>query len=712
MSSTTLLPIFLVVCYSNLISADGRYQSRDGHPADHLPEYIEQVSGFGERPEWSHDSKRILFVDKPMGEVYELDLDTGLIDPKTRHFNHFGFTRAAYLANGDILLSGPNEPFDPTDRDERLRARHQCWLSVLDKSGTKPPVLLNTLCAEGPAVSRTRMRLAWTHRDQQLPEFGKNHAQLLMADIEYENGVPKLANQRVVLESRQLRFHLGQASLETQNLVPPEDAKLIFSVYQIEDGTNTDTYIVDTETGEFRNLTRSPNHYDEPEGVFPDGKFTCVEHAPSNGRAWPLCDIYKLKLDGSGEMQRLTHFSEFKGYKGTQGVVSPDGLKLCFQIGKSGDEAGVGYGFFVMDLEQAAEYLGEFESFAEDEKAFERHAFAMPERCDRALAIDSDADGDLDLVGICRTQIMAVRMPEVKPVSLLRAEDGAMIHGAPWDADGDGDDDIAVCRFQKGSGPAIFWLENPGWKVHAIDNEVDGVHGLATGDLNGDGRDDLIAANINGIRPLSISWYDGVSKSRQFIHDSNAGSRPHYLAVADLNGDEKMDIVSGAGDAFAWYRGPDWNREVIDEKAGATNVAVADVNGDGKPDVLGSCGHGAGVFWYRNPKWERTAIERILTDVHALNVGDLDGDGDIDIAAGSFGGYGTDKATKRKLFWYENDGTGRFEPHDLDVDHAQESYALEIVDLDADGRNDIIIGGRGSENVVWYRNVTNSTDSK
>ena len=360
---------YLTLSLATALSGIGKdaYQSREGHPADYLPSYIRQVSGFGERPEWSHDGKRILFVDKPMGEVYEVELATGLIHPKTRHFNHYGFTRAIYLANDDILLVGPNGPFDPTIRDERIRARHLCGMSILDKSGSKPPVPLNTLCAEGPAVSRTRMRLAWTHRDQQYPEIGKNHAKLLLAEIEYKDGKPRLVNQRVAFSSHQLPFHLGGASLETQNLVPPEDNKLTFSVYVIEGGTNTDTYIVDTETGEFRNLTRSAGYYDEPEGVFPDGKFTCVEHAPSRGKAWPLADIYKLKLDGSGEMQRLTHFSDFKGYKGTQGVVSPDGKKLCFQIGKSGDEAGVGYGFFVMDLEAAAEHLGEFENFAGDE---------------------------------------------------------------------------------------------------------------------------------------------------------------------------------------------------------------------------------------------------------------------------------------------------------------------------------------------------------
>jgi hypothetical protein len=344
---------------------EGQPGQREGHPADHLPPYIKLASGFGERPDWSHDGKYILFVDKPMGEVYELELETGIVRPKTRHFNHYGFTRAMYLANGDILLSGPVAPFDPTDPEEREKARDLCWLSVMDKSGEKEPVPLHTLCAEGPAVSRSRMRIAWTHRDRQLPELGKNRAKLLMAEIVYEDGVPRLKNERVVFDSRQLPFSLGHSSLETQNLVPPEDVKVTFSVYTIEEGNNTDAYMVDSETGEYQTLTNSPCCYDEAEGIFPDGQYTCVEHAPSDQTAWPLLDLYKLKLDGSGAMQRLTHFTDFKGFKANQGVVSDDGKYLCFQIGKADQEAGVGFGFFIMDLEQAAEHLGDFQSYDE-----------------------------------------------------------------------------------------------------------------------------------------------------------------------------------------------------------------------------------------------------------------------------------------------------------------------------------------------------------
>lgn len=334
-----------------------------GSPVDNLPPYIRLVSGFGERPDWSHDGRFLLFLDKPMGEVYEMELSSGIIRPKTRHFNHYGFTRAMYLSNGDILLSGPKDLFDPTVNEERDKARDLTWLYVLDKSGEKPPVPLNTLCAEGPAVSRNRMRIAWTHRDRQLPELGKNRAKLLMAEIVYQDGIPKLANERVIFDSKQLPFSLGHASLETQSLVPPADINVTFAVYTINNGNNTDVYMVNSETGEYSTITDSPCCYDEPEGIFPDGLHTLVEHGPSEKNAWPLLDLYKLKLDGSGEMQRLTHFTDFKGYKANQGVISDDGKYMCFQIGKDNTEPGVGFGFLIMDLEEAAKYLEDFKSY-------------------------------------------------------------------------------------------------------------------------------------------------------------------------------------------------------------------------------------------------------------------------------------------------------------------------------------------------------------
>src|SRR5437667_8300722 len=129
------------------------------NPADHLPPHIRRVTWFGERADWSYDGKRILFLSKTFGDAMELDLTTKVIRNLTAHYPHHGYTRALYLANGDILLSGP-EAFDPKKAGE---ARVQCFLNVLDKSLTKPSLPLGTKCSEGPAVSRKRLHIAWTH---------------------------------------------------------------------------------------------------------------------------------------------------------------------------------------------------------------------------------------------------------------------------------------------------------------------------------------------------------------------------------------------------------------------------------------------------------------------------------------------------------------------------------------------------------------------
>lgn len=336
----------------------------------------------------------------------------------------------------------------------------------------------------------------------------------------------------------------------------------------------------------------------------------------------------------------------------------------------------------------------------------------MPERCDGVVVLDIDADGDLDLVGICRTEVVAVVLPEGKTRSLWKASDGAMIHGTTWDADHDGDLDIAVCRFTRGNDFTIGWLENPSWQMHTINGELDGTHGIATGDLNGDHREDLMSANVKGpFHPLSISWFDGQSQVLRFLKESNAGSRPHYLAVGDLNGDSHPDVVFGNGSGFSLLTnpGPDkltkpWQLQEIAHRNGGTNVALADLDGDGDLDLIGSCGHGLGIEWFENPDWTAHPIETELSDVHALDAGDLDGDGDIDIAAGAFGGYKHPNDHKKIVRWYENTGSGEFTVHNIDKENAQESYALQIIDVEADGAPDVVLAGRGSNNLVWYRN--------
>jgi hypothetical protein len=315
-------------------------------PDQNLPPHIRKLTGFGERAEFSLDGRRVLFLTKTFGDAMEIDLATGNIRNLTAHFPHYGFTRALYLSNGHILLSGPTE-FNPSNVGA---ARTNCWLFVMDPATRARPWPLNVKAAEGPVPSRKRMHIAWSYRAAQFPgEMEPGSSQMLEADIVYENGAPKLANQRKILDSRDLPF---KATLEPQNFRPPQERELIFSAYDYQQG---EVFGVDLTTGKLTNYSNGPGVYDEPEGIFPSGEFTTVEsdkHNPA-GTGFDRADIHKLKLDGSGAMERLTFFADVPTYRASNPVVSDDGRYMAFQMGRSGVAAGIGYGIFLYDFTKA-----------------------------------------------------------------------------------------------------------------------------------------------------------------------------------------------------------------------------------------------------------------------------------------------------------------------------------------------------------------------
>ena len=332
----------VIVALASLCAIAAEPRNGDS-PADDLPPYIRRLTSFGERADWSHDGKRILFLSKTFGDAMEIDVESGAIRNLTAHYPHHGYTRALYLKNGDILLAGPKS-FDPGNPGD---ARWNCYLYVLDKSGGKPPQPLGVRCNEGPAVSRKRMHIAWS-------EWGDaasgESSRISAADLVYVNGTPMLTNVAPLLRSSDLNF---RCRLEPQNFRPPEEQELTFSAYAIA-GDKCDVAGVDTETGKVTKYTDSPEEYDEPEGIFPDGSATLVECDRQNGLGPGGVDIWKLALDGSGRYERLTHFSDVETYKSSNPVVSDDGRTIAFQMGRSADAAGVGHGLFIYDVEKAS----------------------------------------------------------------------------------------------------------------------------------------------------------------------------------------------------------------------------------------------------------------------------------------------------------------------------------------------------------------------
>ncbi len=342
-SRVRLLPLLLAL----IAPAFALDQGKAGQsPADHLPPHIRRLTHFGERADWSPDGKKIVFLAKTYGDALELDVATGAITNLTSHYAHYGYTRALYLANGDILLSGPLT----YDTKNPGPSRNQCYLFVL--SGTKkvPPVALGVRCNEGPAVSRHRLHLAWPEWQPPKPGEGNlSTSKMFEADIVYTDGVPALANQRLIIDGAELPF---RCTMETQNFRPMAEKELTFSAYQ-EGGRKCDVVGINLETKQITKYTDTPAVYDEPEGMFPDGRHTLVECDSQNLLGPGNIDLWKLSLDGQGAYTRLTYFSEYPGYKASNGVVSDDGKYLAFQMGHAGEAAGIGHGIFLYDLTAA-----------------------------------------------------------------------------------------------------------------------------------------------------------------------------------------------------------------------------------------------------------------------------------------------------------------------------------------------------------------------
>ena len=314
--------------------------TRQGSPEENLPPNITRLTHFGERASWSPDDKRIAFMEKSFGDVYEVDVSTKAIRLLT-HYPHAGFLRAQFLPNGDYFLIGARTFTDirtTRDRDQEM------WILPRTAKPGDRPIALDHKISEGVAISKTSMKIAWSNTRGQYPDvLSEGESAIYIADIVYDGDKPRLANKKEVMRAKG-----PECTLEAQDF-RRNDTELIYTCYR---SPFADVFGIDLATGKTTTFRKLVGEYNEVEGIFPDGEYALVESSREQSQQNSnYIDIWKLKLEpNSQDFTRVTRWGEYPGYKASNPVVSSDGQRIAFQSARSRDAAGVGYGIFVMDL--------------------------------------------------------------------------------------------------------------------------------------------------------------------------------------------------------------------------------------------------------------------------------------------------------------------------------------------------------------------------
>lgn len=300
-----------------------------------------------------------------------------------------------------------------------------------------------------------------------------------------------------------------------------------------------------------------------------------------------------------------------------------------------------------------------------------------------------------------------------------------------YDVNGDGWLDVVAGEFTTSR---VHWFENPGhpalgknerWEIHllqdtgTLQNEITFLH-----DLEGDGTPEYFENSWNDKNPMLLWRFgqDADGKPNLSSHTIGQAANGHGMGFGDLNGDGRDDIIFKNG----WYACPEkgphsgpwtYHADFVLPHASCP-ILVLDLNGDGRNDLLWADGHNYGLYWEEQQvpeadgttRWRQHLIDKSFAQGHALAWEDIDNDGAPELITGKryFAHSGNDPGAQDPvvIHYYDFNREGlTFRKHPISSAPAGEGpgtgLQIRLADLDGNGWKDVVVAGKSGTHVLW-----------